>query len=670
MATAVDAQSLVQRREDMVRRQLAARGLRDERVLAAMREVPREEFLPAELAEFAYEDNPLPIGEEQTISQPFVVALMAEALQIQPGDRVLEIGTGSGYAAAVLARLASEVWTIERHASLAVAARATLERLGFDNVHVEHADGTLGWPVAAPYQAIVAAAAGPRIPDALLEQLAPGGRLVMPVGATPRDQTLLHARKLPSGAIEVRDLGAVRFVPLIGAEGFPAEAPATTAPPVAASAAAPRGLPELLGAAAEPFVNIDAFDLDPLLRRIGDARVVLLGEATHGTSEFYRLRGRITRELVTRHGFRIVAAEADWPDAAAVSRWLGGESQPATAPEPFTRFPTWMWRNEEFLDLLRWLRRYNEGRVTAERVGFYGLDLYSLYHSVEAVLGYLEDVDPETAKVARERYGCLSPWEGDPATYGRAVLTSRYASCEREVVSMLGELLGRRLEYAAGDGNRFFDAVQNARLVADAERYYRVMYYGSRESWNLRDQHMFDTLTALLDFHGEGARAVVWAHNSHLGNAAATEMGAHGELNIGQLCRERFGDGCYAIGFGTDHGTVMAADAWDEPGRVMNVRPTHQESYEGMAHRCGIPSFLLPLRQPRLAEARDALLEPRLERAIGVLYRPQTEMQSHYFQAYLPVQFDEWVWLDETRAVRPLPGRRERGEAETFPFGI
>ncbi len=331
-----------------------------------------------------------------------------------------------------------------------------------------------------------------------------------------------------------------------------------------------------------------------------------------------------------------------------------------------------MWRNRELLGLLEWLRRFDEGREPEDQAGFYGLDLYSLYHSIHAVVGYLQDVDPDTAQVARQRYGCLTPWEGDPAAYGRAALTSRYDSCEDDVVAMLRELLDKRLDLGGEDGDRFFDAVQNAKLVANAERYYRVMYYGSRESWNLRDQHMFDTLRALLAFRGPDSKAVVWAHNSHVGDASATEMGSRGEHNIGQLCRRHFGSAAYSIGFGTDHGTVMAADEWDAPGRVMKVRPARPESYEGAAHQSGVPSFLLPLREPRVAGVRDALLQPRLERAIGVIYRPQTELQSHYFEAYLPAQFDEWVWIDETRAVTPLPGPQEPAgaEAETFPFGV
>ncbi|HEV8238969.1 MAG TPA: protein-L-isoaspartate(D-aspartate) O-methyltransferase [Thermoanaerobaculia bacterium] len=671
MAMTADLAAL---RDEMIARQLAARGVRDERVLEAMRAVPREEFVPPELVEFAYEDSPLPISEQQTISQPYIVALMAEALELQPGDRVLEVGTGSGYAAAVLAHLAAEVHTIERHESLAVSARRKLVQLGYANVQVIHGDGSLGWTQSAPYDAIVAAAGGPDVPPALLEQLAPGGRLVMPVGSTPREQTLVRLRKRPDGRVAREDLGPVRFVPLIGAAGWPDAGAGVASGPAAVTRRKPQ-LATLLAEAGEPLPNVAEADLGALLERIGEARVVLLGEATHGTSEFYALRARITQELVARHGFRIVAAEADWPDAARVDRWLRGRQEPAGRPVAFTRFPTWMWRNREMLSLFEWLRRFDHGRPPEDQAGFYGLDLYSLFHSIGAVVHYLHEVDPETARVARQRYGCLSPWEGDPAAYGRAALTARYGDCEGEVVAMLRELLDKRLELSANDGDRFFDAVQNARLIADAERYYKVMYYGGRESWNLRDQHMFDTLLALLEFRGADSKAVVWAHNSHVGDAAATEMGSRGEHNVGHLCRRHFGSASFNIGFGTDHGTVMAADNWDEPGKVMKVRPARADSYEGAAHQSAVPAFFLSLREPRGergAEARDALLQPRLERAIGVIYRPQTEVQSHYFEAYLPAQFDEWVWIDETRAVTPLPGPSEPGgvEAETFPFGV
>ena len=657
---------LALQRERMVARQIAARGVRDPAVLAAMRSVPRERFLSAEMEEFAYQDAPLPIEQGQTISQPFIVALMAEALQLRPGDRVLEIGTGSGYAAAVLARIAGEVYTIERHAQLAETAASRLAQLGLHNVFVKHGDGTLGWPEHAPFDAIVVAAGGPRIPEPLLAQLAPGGRLVVPVGEDRSLQRLVRVSRRADGSLEHEDLGDVRFVPLIGAAGWEAEQVA--APPRRASR--PETIAHLVREVAEPIDDIASADLGSLLERIGDARLVLIGEATHGTSEFYAMRARITRELIRSRGFGIVAVEADWPDAARVNRYVQGARPMAGRPwRAFARFPTWMWRNHETLDFIEWLREWNaEHAAPGEGVGFYGLDLYSMYTSIRMVLEYLDRIDPATAHVARQRYGCLTPWEGDPATYGRAAVTGRYRMCEREAVAMLRDLLAKELEYTERDGASFLDAVRNAAVVANSERYYRAMYYGGVESWNLRDGHMFDTLEALLKFHGAGSKAVVWEHNSHLGDAAATEMGVRGEINVGHLCRQVFGRDAFLVGFGTDHGTVAAAHEWDGPMEVMTVRASHPESYERVFHEAGIRAGIVHLREPPRAEVRDELEPPRLERAIGVVYRPDTELQSHYFHATLPHQFDEYVWFDDTHAVRPVNEATARGLPAAHPF--
>jgi protein-L-isoaspartate(D-aspartate) O-methyltransferase len=650
-------------RERMVSRHLVARGIRNPRVLEAMRTIPREAFLPPELAEFAYEDSPLPIAEGQTISQPYIVALMTAALELGRGDRVLEIGTGSGYAAAVLGRVAGEVYTVERHGELAAAAAARLHELGFRNVHVLHGDGTLGWAAHAPYDAIVVTAGGPDIPGALVQQLAVGGRLVIPVGEDRSLQALVRVTRAADGSLRREDLGDVRFVPLIGAQGWDEEAWTGQPRPVSA----PQTVAHLLREGAEPIAgSVDAADVGALLERIGDARVVCLGEATHGTSEFYALRAHITKALIRTRGFTIVAAEADWPDAGRIDRYVKGRAVPV-GPEwrAFARFPQWMWRNHEVLAFVEWLREWNGTHAFG---GFYGLDLYSLYRSIRLVLDYLDRVDPDAARVARERYGRLMSWEGDPTTYGRAVVTGRYRACESEVVSMLRDVLAREIEYAASDGEHFLDAVGNARVVANAEAYYRVMYYGGTASWNLRDRHMFETLEALLRFHGPHAKAVVWEHNSHVGDAAATEMGVRGELNVGHLCREAFGDRAYLVGFGTDHGTVAAAHEWDGPMRVISVRPSHPESYERLCHDAAIPAFFLPLRDPARPAIREELAPPRLERAIGVVYRPDTELQSHYFHAALPHQFDEWIWLDETHAVHPITDAEARRLPRTHPF--
>jgi erythromycin esterase-like protein len=399
--------------------------------------------------------------------------------------------------------------------------------------------------------------------------------------------------------------------------------------------------------------------------------VVLLGESSHGTSEFYRARAAITRRLIEQHGFNIVAVEADWPDAASVDRYVRHRPRRDGEEEPFQRFPTWMWRNREVDAFVRWLRRRNSGRELADMAGFYGLDLYNLSGSIRAVIDFLDEADPEAAKIARERYGCLRPWRENPAAYGRMALSEGYGRCEVGAIQMLKELMARRMDCMGEECEDWLDAAANARLIRNAEQYYRAMYHGSAESWNLRDTHMFETLCQLLEAKGSNSKAVVWAHNSHIGNAAHTEMGmVREELNIGQLTKERFGDQARLIGFGTHTGTVAAADNWDEPMEVMDVRPSLTGSYERLCHDSGVARFLLDMRQGVNEEAVDALTQARLERFIGVIYRPGTERWSHHAEAVLPKQFDAWVWFDETSAVTPLPGEQLPGEDETYPFGL
>ncbi len=659
-------------RKEMVEKAIFARGVRSELVLNAMGRVPREAFLPAQLREFAYEDIALPIEEGQTISQPYIVAFMIEALALRGGEKVLEIGAGSGYAAAVLSEIAADVYTVERHGPLAEKAAATLADLGYDNVHVLHGDGTRGWPEHAPYDAIIVAAGGPTIPESLKDQLKIGGRLVIPVGADPQVQELVRVTRIAQDEFRREDLADVRFVPLLGAEGWaPDEAELARirqAPPP--GAVTEQKLVERIADAAEPFGAIEAVDLGPLLERVGDARVVLLGEATHGTSEFYRMRERISRELIVKKGFRFIAIEGDWPDAARVDHYVRHLEYPPAEWTAFARFPTWMWRNNEVRDFIDWLRQHNAATKPEARVAFHGLDLYSLYVSIRAVLIYLDQVDPEAAKVARQRYGCLTPWQGDPATYGHAALTGSYGTCEPQVVRALKELLEKRVAYAGHDGERFFDAVQNARLITNAERYYRIMYYGSRASWNLRDEHMFTTLKNLLAFYGTDSKAIVWAHNSHVGDSAATEMVSRGEHNIGHLCRQEFGGSAYLVGFGTNSGTVAAASDWDGPMEIKEVQPALPKSYERLCHATGHSRFMLGLRDRTGLTGTQGLGKPHLERAIGVVYRPETERASHYFHAILPRQFDEYIWFDDTRAVTPFDTAELVGLPDTYPFGV
>jgi erythromycin esterase-like protein len=422
--------------------------------------------------------------------------------------------------------------------------------------------------------------------------------------------------------------------------------------------------------AAEPLPALDDPAFGRLFDRYGERKVVLLGEASHGTSEFYRARAAITRRLIEKHGFSIVAVEADWPDAASIDRYVRHRLTHRGAEPPFRRFPTWMWRNTDVEAFIEWLRGHNETLPAETRAGFYGLDMYNMSGSIAAVLGYLQEVDPAAARTARERYACLAPWAKQPAAYGHLVMSGRYRECEDEVVAQLLDLLGKEREYASGDGDQFLDAAQNARLVASAEQYYRAMYYGAAESWNLRDTHMFETLVNILEAQGPDARAVVWAHNSHIGDARATDMGRErDELNIGQLCRQHFGEAAALIGFGTHAGTVAAADDWDEPMRVKAVKPSREDSYERLCHEAGVDRFLLDLKAAPESLRRD-LSAWRLERFIGVIYRPQSELQSHYAEADLTRQFDAYVWFDETSAVTPLPTAVQEGVDDTWPFGL
>jgi erythromycin esterase-like protein len=415
-----------------------------------------------------------------------------------------------------------------------------------------------------------------------------------------------------------------------------------------------------------------ANDFDALLRLIGNAHFVLIGEASHGTHEFYATRAEITRRLIAEKGFNAVAVEADWPDAYRINRFvraISDDKEAVDALGDFKRFPTWMWRNADVLDFVGWLREYSD-RIPSDdqKAGFYGLDLYSLYTSIEHVIGYLDKVDPEAAKRARYRYACLEHYGEDTQAYGYAATFGLTPSCEKEVLSQLVDFRRKASEYASRDGHippdEAFFAEQNARLVANAERYYRSMFAGRISSWNLRDQHMAETLTTLADHLRRRVRRdpkiVVWEHNSHLGDARATEMGRRGELNVGQLVRERYGDDARLIGFTTHSGTVTAASGWDGPAERKQVRPALDGSYELLFHQMRPENFYLPLRDN---SAAAALEDPRLERAIGVIYLPQTERVSHYFYASLPRQFDAILHYDTTRAVEPL----ERWEREHTP---
>lgn len=431
----------------------------------------------------------------------------------------------------------------------------------------------------------------------------------------------------------------------------------------------------------DPLTGAPA-DYDPMLADIGDARIVLLGEATHGSHEFYKERAQITKRLILEKGFTAVAVEADWPDSFRVDRFVRGFSDDADATDAlsgFKRFPQWMWRNADVLDFVGWLREYNDSVQTSDsKCGFYGLDIYSLHASMHAVVEYLKRIDPAAAERARERYGCFDHFGGNAQDYGYTTSMGLAPSCEHEAVGQLVELRLKEMAYLRRDGevasDAYFSAAQNALVIRNAEEYYRTMFRSDVSSWNLRDTHMMETLVSLIEHltvRRGPTKVVVWAHNSHIGNAQATEMGDRGELNIGQLVREKFGTKARLIGFTTYSGTVTAASNWDSPAERKRVRAAHENSFESVFHETGVPRFTLNLN--RTPEVNHHFRPPLLERAIGVIYRPQTERLSHYFNARLADQFDVVIHIDQTRAVEPLEQTvhwKQDEVDETYPSGF
>lgn len=638
---------------------VAARGLRNPAVLAALLAVPRHMFVPERLAEFAYEDSALSIDDDEMLLQPFVVATMAEASGVEPTERALVLGNGAGYTAAVLSRIAGEVVTVQRRASLASFTRNVLRDLGYDNVRVAVGEGVQGSPDLGPYDAIVSSTPGPGAPRALLDQLVDGGRLVVPVGGR-RTQTLRRIVR-DGDRLYRQDLGDVRFVPLIGRDAWTKEEKEESWTERLAHRDAVEGdLPPAVAEVAEPFDSVLEGDLGRLLDRIGDARVVLLGESTRGSSELQRVKARITAELVLRSGFDTLVFDADWRDAAWIDRAVR-DSRPDAAPGSslVSGAPTWTLRTLEIEELIAWLRAHNLESEPAREVAVFGLDLYGMHRSIEAVIDYLEGCELGLAAEVRRRHDHLTPWHHDPTTYREAVSSDLQRGREAEILSVLNGMLDQRLTKDVTIDDRLFEALQATHVLADAERYYRALYYGAREAWNLRERHMFETLRALLRARGPESKAVVWAHNSHVGDASATELGARGETSIGELCRIELEEPVYILGFTTDHGQVTAATSYDGPPRIMELGPSHPESYEHVLHECHHPSFLLPMRAMTDA-LRDKLREPRIERVVGLVYRPEAELERHYFSASLPLQFDEVVHIDRTRATRVLSPRRRR----------
>ncbi|GAB4517454.1 MAG: hypothetical protein OHK0046_24050 [Anaerolineae bacterium] len=414
-------------------------------------------------------------------------------------------------------------------------------------------------------------------------------------------------------------------------------------------------------------------DLDPLMERIGDARLVLLGEASHGTSEYYTWRAQITKRLIREKGFSFIGVEGDWPDSYTVNRYIknypdSGESAYELL-HAYNRWPTWMWANWEVVALVEWLRRHNLTMPEKDRVGFYGLDVYSLWESLAEITRYLQTVDDDAVEAARQAYTCFQPYDRNAQAYAWA---SQFvpSSCESAVMNLLTATERLTRHMPEGDGESAFNAAQNARSVAGAEHYYRSMIPGGATSWNIRDHHMVDTLANLLEHHGPESKAIIWEHNTHIGDARATDMAVDGMVNVGQLVRERWGeDQCVLVGFSSNRGTVIAGNAWDGPMEEMRVPRARPDSWDGLFHEALDGKNALVIFQHT---EDDAFQHIRPQRAIGVVYHPQYESRGNYIPTSLANRYDVLLYIDETRALHPLHVQEEAHmePPETYPWAV
>ncbi len=582
--------------------QLEARGITESNILVAIKSVDRAEFIPLEQKNLAYEDLNIKINNNITIPRMFVLARWLQILDLKKEDSILLIGFDSGYLLEVISLLVKNVYNINANDNYLNLITNIFKKKSITNVHFKIGEPKNGWLEKAPFDKIFIANEMKEIPK----------KHISSNYFIPKPQRIPYiSQKKVSDEKLISEIKSIYI----------------------------------------PFSDIKKLNTKDILNRIGDAKIVLFGEASHGTSEFYLTRQKITKALIQEKGFNIIGSEADWPDMDIVNQYVQGNLK-KEFKIPFQRFPQWIWRNHEFLDFIEWLKTHNKN--SSLKTHIYGLDLYGLENAIHSIIQILETKNPELAKIAKKRYACISPYIEDPSVYGQLVLSGKLDTCEHEILEMLLTLLKER-EKLHTDKDLFYSLYQNARTVVDAERYYKITYYGGADLWNLRDLHMFNTLKSLISYHGNDSKAIVWAHNSHIGNALATQMYSRGEINIGHLCKETYGDLACNIGFGTHTGTVAAADNWGEKMKIKNVNPSLKESYEHILHQTNEPNFLLPLKKTKENKhIINNLTYPRLERAIGVIYRPETERQSHYFLASLPSQFDELIWLNTTNATHAL----------------
>ncbi len=413
-------------------------------------------------------------------------------------------------------------------------------------------------------------------------------------------------------------------------------------------------------------------DLAPLYNRIGDARIVMLGEASHGTNEYYTWRAQITKKLIEEKGFNLIAVEGDWPDCYRLNRYIknyhGSGSNAFDVLKQFNRWPTWMWANWEMVALAEWLQQHNKDLPLHKKTGFYGLDVYSLWESMESIMQYLKKTDPGALEIAEEAYQCFEPYRREEgSSYARA---SQFVPelCQDEVVHLLREIQNRLPLYNS-DPENVFSAEQNALVMVNAEKYYRSMVKGGPHSWNVRDKHMADTLERLLKFHGEDSKIIVWEHNTHIGDARATDMTDEGMYNIGELARLQHNDrGVVLVGFGSYKGTVMAGNHWGANMQRMKMPPAIKDSWEYLLHKAGAQDKLLLMDD----FMNDTFMESHIgHRAIGVVYNPEYEKYGNYVPSILPFRYDAFIYIDETNALNPLHIQPDGHQVpETYPFGV
>lgn len=633
-----------------ITKQLTDHGIKNKLFLKTLQEITNE--FPA-LFEKEMETPGKPIIIEPGLIE---IASMLGQINMQPGKKILAIGIDSLSVMLVLSKIYDQVFVVLSKAEREKFILKKLKNLQIKTVYVTADIWKTDWLENSLFDAILITSEFSEVPNNLKKQLKTGGKLLRAIGKDWKPVIFEIAEKISETEFKEELIREDYFIPK-----------PKILPEILSNGYSDKEIVDEIKVRALSFDPTTDFPMENLLKRIGNAQIVLLGEASHGTSEFYNTRQEITKGLIEQKGFDFVCAEADWSDAEQINNYVRNKNKQRDWM-PFARFPQWMWRNTEVLHFVEWMKNYNA--MHQNKHGFYGLDLYGLENSINLVIKYLEQENIELANLAKSGYACITPYMSDPAVYGKLVQSKQLKSCEKHVLKMLVDLLKNKA--LLNSSPEYFYACQNGAVVVDAERYYKSMFYGGEESWNLRDFHMFYTILSLLSYFGKNKKVVVWAHNSHIGNAVATEMYSRGEINIGHLCKEYFGNKSYHIGFGTHTGTVAAAHNWGDQMEVMPVKESRYDSYENLCFQANIPAFTLPLRPKDSGKKlKEMLSTPKLERAIGVIYRPKTELSSHYFHAVLPAQFDEYVFFKSSKAITPIAvASAPEKLLPNHPFGI